>query len=84
MTPTDVPRHERTIVLRVAGAIVIALAVSDFVAVANGAPIWVLAAGAFGGAVAGIGGGRFILRLLPAVPSSDSMIDVRPDDDRIN
>lgn len=83
MTPTHVPRHERRIVLLVAAAAVIALALAGSVAVANGAPIWVLAAGALGGAVAGIWGGRFILRLLlpgPSPNSAASMIDLRADE----
>lgn len=79
------PRGE--VVVSVAAVVVIALVVSGTVAVAHGAPIWVLAAGAFVGAVAGIWGGRLILRLLlpkPAPDSTTSTIDLRLDDDRID
>ena len=71
----------------VAAVVVIALVVSGTVAVAHGMPIWVLVAGAFVGAVAGIWGGRLILRLLRPEPASDSTtstIDLRLDDDRID
>lgn len=79
------PRGE--IVVSVAAVVVIALVVSGAVAVSHGVPIWVLVAGAFVGAVAGIGGGRLILRLLlpePAPDSTTSTIDLRLDDDRID
>jgi len=75
-----------TIVL-VAALIVIGLAASGTVAAANGTPMWVLALGAVGGAVAGIWGGRQILRLLlpgAAPRSATSLIDLRPDDDLID
>ena len=71
----------------VAAVVVIALVVSGTVAVAHGVPIWALVAGAFVGAVAGISGGRLILRLLlpePAPDSTTSTIDLRLDDDRID
>lgn len=73
--------------MSVAAVVVIALVVSGAVAVSHGVPIWVLVAGAFVGAVAGIGGGRLILRLLlpePAPDSTTSTIDLRLDDDRID
>lgn len=79
------PRGE--VVVSVAAVVVIALVVSGTVAVAHGVPIWVLAAGAFVGAVAGISGGRLILRLLlpePAPDATTSTIDLRLDDDRID
>ncbi len=65
-------------------AVIVGLAASGTVAVANGAPTWVLAVTAFGGAVAGIWSGRLILRLfLPgaAPDSTTSTIDLRLDDD---
>ncbi|MGZ4710779.1 MAG: hypothetical protein ACXWBN_18745 [Acidimicrobiales bacterium] len=71
----------------VAAVIVIGLAASGTVAVAHGVPIWVLAVGAFGGAVAGIWGGRLILRLIlpgTAPDSTTSTIDLRLDDDGID
>lgn len=115
MTPSDAPRHERTLhrsrgsrpplviaheatrnrastwprdaILLALAAVVIALAVSGAVAVAHGAPLWLLVAGAVGGAVVGIGGGRFILhRLVPASSdaSSASVIDLRSRDGRVD
>jgi hypothetical protein len=67
-------------------AAVVALAVLGTVALANGVPVWGLAACTFGGAVAGIRGGRFVLRMLPSAPVSDStasIIDLGSDDDRV-
>ena len=73
------------VVVGVAAAAVIALVVSGTVAVAHGLPIWVLAAAAVVGAVAGIWGGRLVLRLLlvpAAAPDpTTSTIDLRLDDD---
>ncbi len=75
----------RGTIMLVAALIVIGLATSGTVAAANGTPMWVLALGAVGGAVAGIWGGRQILRLLPGTaPHSATSIDLRLDDDLID
>jgi len=73
-------------IVLVVAVIGLGLAASGTLAVANGAPTWVLVAGAAGGAVAGIWGGRLILRLLlpkPAPHPTTSTIDLRLDDDGI-
>jgi len=61
--------------------VLVALAGSGLLAVASGAPTWLLVVGAVGGAAAGIWGGRLVLRLLADADASDSVVDLRTPDD---